>query len=100
MDVNGERREFFKRFKGLRQGDPLSPLINFVGDAFTAMLNLVCRRGDLEGLVPHLVEKCLSHLGKSLHTPLNYWVRLLISSTLKLGIEHPKLFQTIRISLR
>lgn len=69
MDVNGERREFFKRFKGLRQGDPLSPLINFVGDAFTAMLNLACRRGDLEGLVPHLVEKCLSHLGKSLHNP-------------------------------
>jgi len=26
------------------------------------MLNLACRRGELEGLVPHLVENGLSHL--------------------------------------
>jgi len=37
-------------------------LFNLVGDAFSAMLRLACRRGELEGLVPHLVENGLSHL--------------------------------------
>jgi len=63
IDVNGERGVFFRSHKGLRQGDPLSPLLfNLVGDAFSAMLRLACRRGELEGLVPHLVENRLSHL--------------------------------------
>ena len=63
VNLNGERGQFFRSFKGLRQGDPLSPLLfNLVGDAFSAMLNLACRQGELEGLVPHLIENGLSHL--------------------------------------
>lgn len=32
IDINGERVDFFRSFKGMRQGDPLSPvLFNFVG---------------------------------------------------------------------
>jgi len=63
VNLNGERGQFFRSFKGLRQRDPLSPLLfNLVGDAFSAMLNLACRQGELEGLVPHLIENGLSHL--------------------------------------
>ena len=63
INVNGERGEFFRSHKGLRQGDPLSPLLfNLIGDAFLAMLNSACRKGELEGLVPNLVENGLSHL--------------------------------------
>jgi len=34
IDLNGERGEYFRSFKGLQQGDPLSPLLfNLVADA-------------------------------------------------------------------
>ena len=61
--INGERGEFYKSYKGLRQGDPLSPLFfNLVADALSAMLSRACEAGIIQGLVPHLVEGGLSHL--------------------------------------
>lgn len=63
VDINGERSDYFKRFRGLRQGDPLSPLLfNLVGDAFSAMLSLASKKSDIFGLVPHLAEGGLTHL--------------------------------------
>ena len=54
---------FFRRFKGLRQGDPLCPLLfNLVADALSAMLLRACATGMVKGLVPHLVEGGLTHL--------------------------------------
>jgi hypothetical protein len=39
IKVDNENRQFFKPGKGLRQGDPLSPLLfNLVVDIFTRML--------------------------------------------------------------
>jgi hypothetical protein len=48
---------FFRTYKGLRQGDPLSPLLfNFVGDALSEMLNLARRDGHVKGLAYNLIE--------------------------------------------
>jgi len=63
VDINGVRGEFFRSFKGLRQGDPLSPILfNLVADALSTMLNSASRVGDIQGVVPDLVEGGLTHL--------------------------------------
>ena len=63
IDINGVRGEFFRSFKGLRQGDPLSPILfNLVADALSTMLNSASRVGDIQGVVPDLVEGGLTHL--------------------------------------
>ena len=63
IDLNGERGDFFRSFKGLRQGDPLSPLLfNLVADALLAMLSRASSAGIIQGLVPHLVDGGLTHL--------------------------------------
>lgn len=48
----------FRSYKGLRQGDPLFPvLFNFVADVLSAMLSKASRGGFVSGLVPELVEE-------------------------------------------
>lgn len=53
---------FFKTHRGLRLGDPLSPLLfNLVGDALAAVLESAKTNGVLEGLVSNLVPRGLTH---------------------------------------
>lgn len=61
IDINGERGAFFRSYEGLRQGDPLSPILfNLVGDALSTILSSASSAGDIQRLVPHLVDGCLS----------------------------------------
>jgi hypothetical protein len=51
--INDENSSFFKPGKGLRQGDPLSPLLfNLIADVFTRMLMRAARRKLISGLLP------------------------------------------------
>uniref|UniRef100_A0A8R7JY44 Reverse transcriptase domain-containing protein n=1 Tax=Triticum urartu TaxID=4572 RepID=A0A8R7JY44_TRIUA len=63
VTINGEMRKFFRNKRGLRQGDPSSPLIfNFVTDALSAMLAKARAAGHIKGLVPHLIPGWVTHL--------------------------------------
>jgi hypothetical protein len=49
--------------KGLRQGDPLSPMLfNLVADMLALLISRAKQDGQFNGLVPHLVDGGLSIL--------------------------------------
>jgi len=53
--INDENSIFFKPGKGLRQGDPLSPLLfNLVADVFSRMLMKAARANLISGLLPQV----------------------------------------------
>jgi hypothetical protein len=53
IDINGEPGDLFRTYKGLRQGDHLSPLLfNLVVDALAMMLKRGCGEGMIKGVIP------------------------------------------------
>ena len=63
IQVNNIVGSFFQTKKGLRQGDPLSPvLFNIVADMLALLISRAREENQIKGVVPHLVERGLSIL--------------------------------------
>ena len=63
IKVNDQVGAYFQTKKGLRQGDPLSPLLfNIVVDMLAILLNRAKAAGQISGVIPHLVDDGLSIL--------------------------------------
>lgn len=63
MSINKENSSYFKTHRGLRQGDPLSPLLfNLVVDALAHMMNKAREHGHIKGVVSNLIEVGITHL--------------------------------------
>ena len=61
--VNNDIGHNFQTLKGLRQGDPLSPILfNIVADMLAILINRAKEDGQIGGLIPHLVEGGVSIL--------------------------------------
>lgn len=63
IKVNDEAGNFFQTKKGLRQGDPLSPILfNLVADMLAILIKRANERGSFHGVILHLVDNGLSIL--------------------------------------
>jgi hypothetical protein len=63
IKVNDDVGKYFQTKKGLRQGDPLSPvLFNIVADMLAVLIERAKSEGQIEGVIPHLVDGGLSIL--------------------------------------
>ena len=63
IKVNDQIGSYFQTKKGLRQGDPLSPILfNIVVDMLAIIIARAKEDGQVKGVVPHLVEEGLSIL--------------------------------------
>lgn len=63
IKVNDDVGRYFQTKKGLRQGDPLSPvLFNIVVDMLAVLIERAKSEGEIEGAIPHLVDGGLSIL--------------------------------------
>jgi hypothetical protein len=63
INVNGEIGPFFRNARGVRQGDPLSPILfDFMVDALAAMLARANEAGHIRWVVPHLIPGGVTHV--------------------------------------
>jgi hypothetical protein len=63
IKVNDDVGRYFQTLKGLRQGDPLSPILfNIVADMLAIMIERAKNDGLIEGVIPHLIDGGLSIL--------------------------------------
>jgi hypothetical protein len=54
--VNNDTGHYFQK-KELRQGDPLSPILfNIVADMLDIIIHIANNDGQVDGLIPHLVD--------------------------------------------
>ena len=57
MKLNNLFGPYFVSHKGVRQGDPLSPILfNFVDDCLTRMINRAQHNGLMTGLASNLID--------------------------------------------
>jgi hypothetical protein len=61
--VNDDTGRYFQTRKGLWQGDPLSPMLfNIVANMLAILIERAKADGQIEGVIPHLVDGGLSIL--------------------------------------
>ena len=63
INVNGERSNYLSTYRGLRQGDPLSPLLlNLVSDVLGVLLDKAVTKGHIIGVLENLILGGISHI--------------------------------------
>jgi hypothetical protein len=63
IKVNDDVGPYFQTKRGLRQGDPMSPILfNIVADMLALLINRAKNDGQISGVVPHLINDGLSIL--------------------------------------
>jgi hypothetical protein len=63
IKVNDQLGSYFQTKKGLRQGDLMSPILfNIVADMLAILIARAKEAGQIEGVIPHLVQDGLSIL--------------------------------------
>ena len=63
VKINDNVGHYFQTRKGVRQGDPLSPILfNIVVDMLAILISQAKEAGQIQGVVPHLVDEGLSIL--------------------------------------
>lgn len=63
VNINGTRGPYFKTMRGLRQGDPLSPLLfNLVADSLSVLMEKAVDKNLITGVLGSIIEKGISHI--------------------------------------
>jgi hypothetical protein len=63
IKVNDEVGHYFQTKRGMRQGDPMSPILfNIVEDMLAVLIKRANQDGQINGIIPHLVDEGLSIL--------------------------------------
>ena len=63
IKVNDQLGSYFQTRKGLRQGDPISPILfNIVVDMLAVLIARAKEEGQVQGVIPHLIQDGLSIL--------------------------------------
>jgi hypothetical protein len=63
IKINNEIGSYFQTKRGLRQGDPMSPILfNIVADMLALLIHRAKADGQIRGVLPHLVDDGLSIL--------------------------------------
>ena len=63
IKFNDDMGNYFQAKKGLRQGDPISPILfNIIAEMLAILIKRAKDDGQIRGVIPHLVEDGLSIL--------------------------------------